>query len=131
MGTLLLQQCLLRPLLVVHPADTWLPPFSRSSSLSVAQGFTSWSLCSVAAVCGFMLRAASQLRSHDTSTMQNAWPLTHCSIICRGADGADLMLPGIQPEALPPLPAGAVCSLRVPGNPAPIAARCCSAVNKL
>jgi hypothetical protein len=34
------------------------------------------------------------------------------------------MLPGIQPEALPPLLAGAVCSLRVPGSPAPIAVRC-------
>ena len=43
---------------------------------------------------------------------------------CHCADGADLMLPGIQPEALPPLPAGAVCSLCVPGNPAPIAVRC-------
>lgn len=31
------------------------------------------------------------------------------------------MLPGIQPETLPQLPAGAVCSLFVPGNPAPLA----------
>lgn len=54
-----------------------------------------------------------------------------CRFHCRCADGADLMLPGIQPEALPPLPAGAVCSLRVPGNPAPITVRCASAAFKL
>ena len=39
------------------------------------------------------------------------------------ADGADLMLPGVDPEALPPLPAGAVCAITVPGNPAAIAVR--------
>ena len=64
-------------------------------------------------------------------TPQSPNPPSHYRVLCRCADGADLMLPGIQPEALPQLPAGAVCSLRVPGNPAPIAVRCFSAAIKL
>ncbi len=33
------------------------------------------------------------------------------------------MLPGLDLEVLPPLPAGTVCSILVPGNPAPVAVR--------
>jgi len=36
-------------------------------------------------------------------------------------DGADLMLPGVDPGALPQLPAGRIVSICVPGNPAPVA----------
>lgn len=36
-------------------------------------------------------------------------------------DGADLMLPGVDPGALPQLPAGRVVCICVPGNPAPFA----------
>ena len=65
--------------------------------------------------------ALAVFRNMSSST---ACPPVRCRFPCHCADGADLMLPGIQPEAVPPLPAGAACSLRVPGNPAPIAVRC-------
>jgi translation initiation factor 2D len=39
----------------------------------------------------------------------------------RHGHGADVMLPGVDVEALPPFPKGVLVSVGVPGNPAPIA----------
>ena len=40
-----------------------------------------------------------------------------------GAGGADLMLPGVDVADLPSFARGQLCSVSVPGNPAPFAVR--------